>query len=109
MRRFLTVFLGIVLCLQTSYRMPCLVSLANEETQTTGNIQDDSGEKEEKESEDGEKETILLGTVWEGPYNYDNTPEEKKETKEFAFAEEGICEALDWFNEKGKEYNGNIG
>ena len=65
--------------------------------------------KEEKESEDGEKETILLGTVWEGRYNYDNTPEEKKETKEFAFAEEGICEALDWFNEKGKEYNGNIG
>ena len=52
--------------------------------------------KEEKESEDG-------------PYNYHNTPEEKKETKEFAFAEEGICEALDWFNEKGKEYNGNIG
>ena len=65
--------------------------------------------KEEKESEDGEKETILLGTVGEGPYNSDNTPEEKKETKEFAFAEEGICEALDWFNEKGKEYNGNIG
>ncbi len=65
--------------------------------------------KEEKESEDGEKETVLLGTVWEGAYNYDNTPEEKKETKEFAFAEEGICEALDWFNEKGKEYNGNIG
>ena len=23
--------------------------------------------KEEKESEDGEKETVLLGTVWEGP------------------------------------------
>lgn len=37
--------------------------------------------KEEKESEDGEKETILLGTVWEGPYNYDNTPEEKKRRK----------------------------
>ena len=65
--------------------------------------------KEEKESDDGKKETILLGTVWEGPYNYDNTPKKKKETKEFAFAEEGICEALDWFNEKGKEYNGNIG
>ncbi len=53
MRRFLTVFLGIVLCLQTSYRMPCLVSLANEETQTTGNIQDDSGEKEENTEELG--------------------------------------------------------
>ena len=53
MRRFLAVFLGIVLCLQTSYRMPCLVSLANEETQTTGNIQDDSGEKEENTEELG--------------------------------------------------------
>ena len=51
MRRFLAVFLGIVLCLQTSYRMPCLVSLANEETQTTGNIQDDSGEKEKNTEE----------------------------------------------------------
>ena len=53
MRRFLAVFLGIVLCLQTSYRMPCLVSLANEETQTTGNIQDDSGEKEKNTEELG--------------------------------------------------------
>ena len=53
MRSFLAVFLGIVLCLQTSYRMPCLVSLANEETQTTGNIQDDSGEKEKNTEELG--------------------------------------------------------
>lgn len=61
--------------------------------------------KAEKESEGEEKETILLGTVWEGPYNYDTTPKEQKEWKEFVFAEEGICEAMDWFNAKGKEYN----
>ena len=61
--------------------------------------------KEEKELENEEKQTILMGTVWEGPNNYNTTPKEKFETKEFAFAEEGICEALDWFNEKGKEYN----
>lgn len=61
--------------------------------------------KSEKEKEGGEKETILVGTVWEGPYNYDSSPKETFETKEFAFAEEGICEALDWFNAKGKEYN----
>lgn len=59
-------------------------------------------EKKEKETEDGGKVTYLLGTVWEGPYNYDTTPNEKKETKEFSFAEEGICEAMDWFNAKGK-------
>ena len=64
--------------------------------------------KEEKETEDGEKETILVGTVWEGPYNYDNTPQEQKETKEFAYAEEGICEAVEWFNQKEKEYNAKI-
>lgn len=61
--------------------------------------------KAEKGLENDEKETILLGTVWEGPYCYDAAPKEKFVTKEFAFAEEGICAALDWFNEKGKEYN----
>lgn len=61
--------------------------------------------KAERETEGGEKETILRGTVWEGPYIYDVAPKETFQTKEFAFAEEGICEALDWFNAKGKEYN----
>lgn len=61
-------------------------------------------EKSERASGE-EKETILLGTVWEGPYCYDATPEEKKVTREFAFAEEGICEALEWFEEQGKQYN----
>ena len=61
-------------------------------------------EKAERESGE-EKQTILLGTIWEGPYCYDATPEEQKETKDFAFAEEGICEALEWFEEQGKCYN----
>lgn len=60
-------------------------------------------EKREKETEEGEKVAYLLGTVWDGPYNYDTTLDEKKETKEFAFSEEGICDAMEWFNAKGKE------
>lgn len=61
--------------------------------------------KAEKELEDGEKKTILMGSVWRGPFIFDKTPKEKIEAKEFAFAEEGICEALDWFNAKSKEFN----
>lgn len=53
MRRFLAVFLGITLCLQTSFMMPCTISIAEEETETTGNIQDDSGEKEKNTEELG--------------------------------------------------------
>ncbi|XCP83898.1 hypothetical protein ABXS75_12550 [Roseburia hominis] len=61
-------------------------------------------EKAERTSGE-DTETILKGTVWKGPYCYDATPDEVKETKEFAFAEEGICQALEWFEEQGKRYN----
>lgn len=60
--------------------------------------------KAEKEQEDGEKAVILRGTVWRGPYCYDATSDEKMEHREFSFAEEGIQEALEWFERKGKEY-----
>lgn len=62
--------------------------------------------KAEKELENEEKKMILLGTVWRGPYNYDTTPKEKMETKEFEFSDDGIRDAVEWFNIKGKEYNG---
>lgn len=60
--------------------------------------------KSEREQEDGEKALILKGTVWRGPYCYDVTPDVKKEHREFSFAEEGIQEALEWFESKSKEY-----
>lgn len=60
--------------------------------------------KMEKEVEEGEKQTILLGTVWEGPFCYDATEKEKMKNREFPFSEEGICMAVDWFNEMGKDY-----
>lgn len=42
----------------------------------------------------------LLATIWEGPYCYDMTTEEQRETCQFPFTEEGICQAADWLNEK---------
>ncbi|MCB7303495.1 hypothetical protein NE683_03340 [Bariatricus massiliensis] len=60
--------------------------------------------RKEKEAE-GEKTAVLQGIVWRGPYCFDVTPDEKKEYREFPFGEEGIQEAMEWFDMKGKEYN----
>ena len=61
-------------------------------------------EKAERETGDGEKETLFTGTVWKGPYCYDASDKETFVTEEFPFTEEGICAAADWFNEEGKKY-----
>lgn len=42
----------------------------------------------------------LKVTVWPEPFNFLKTPEEKKQSAEFAFAEEGVMEAVDWMNER---------
>ena len=42
----------------------------------------------------------LKATVWEAPYSFDVTADEKKESCEFPFSEEGICQAVDWMNGK---------
>lgn len=58
------------------------------------------------EIEEGEeKKTILQGTIWEGPFCYEVTPKEKMETKNFDYSDDGICQAMDWFNEKSSEFN----
>ena len=59
--------------------------------------------KEEVENGE-EKELILKGYVWEGPFCFDVTPKEKMEGKEFPFSEEGICQALEWLNQKSTEF-----
>ena len=61
------------------------------------------GKTEVEEGE--EKKTLLRGTVWEGPFCYDVTPKEKMEIKDFDFSDDGICQAMDWFNERSSEYN----
>ena len=57
--------------------------------------------KEEKKTDEENSETILVGSIWEGPFIYDKIPQEKITKREFPFAEEGICQAMDWFNEEG--------
>lgn len=48
----------------------------------------------------GEETENLRATIWEAPYNFDVTAEEKKEACEFSFSEEGICQAVEWLNGK---------
>ena len=36
--------------------------------------------------------------IWPDPFNFYKTPEEKKETAEFSFAEDGVVEAVAWMN-----------
>lgn len=59
--------------------------------------------KEEVENGE-EKEVILKGYVWEGPFCFGVTPKETMEGKEFPFSEEGICQALEWLNQKSTEF-----
>lgn len=56
-----------------------------------------------------EKKVVLRGIVWKGPFCFASTPEEKKEHKDFPFSNEGIGEAMDWFNEKSSGYNSSSG
>lgn len=50
------------------------------------------------EDQDGGKK--LRCTVWPEPFNFFKTPEEEKETKEFAFEEDGVADAVAWMNER---------
>ena len=61
--------------------------------------------KEEKKTDEENSETILVGSIWEGPFIYDKIPQEKITKREFPFAEEGICQAMDWFTEEGEKMN----
>ena len=40
----------------------------------------------------------LLCTVWPEPFAFFKTPEEKRETAEFPFGEDGVAEAICWMN-----------
>ncbi len=47
----------------------------------------------------GEDSECLRAAIWDAPYNFTVTPEEKKEYREFPFSEEGICMVVEWLNE----------
>lgn len=48
----------------------------------------------------GEKEKVLKVTVWPEPFNFFRTPQERKQSAVFPFAEEGVSAAVDWMNER---------
>ncbi|MBQ4259797.1 MAG: hypothetical protein IJB84_06015 [Lachnospiraceae bacterium] len=50
-----------------------------------------------------EDEVRLLVTLWPEPFNFVNTPEDKKLTQTFAFEEQGVIEAVAWMNRKLEE------
>lgn len=65
-----------------------------EKKETKQEVLDENNEKKEI------KTKSLLVTVWPEPFNYFNTPEEKKIRSEFSFDEDGIVDAVAWMNER---------
>ena len=47
-----------------------------------------------------EGEKLLRCTVWPEPFNFVKTLEEKKESEEFPFGEDGVTDAVAWMNER---------
>lgn len=48
----------------------------------------------------GEDPVQLRVVIWPQPLGFEAALEEQKETKEFAFSEDGMEEALQWLNER---------
>ncbi len=48
---------------------------------------------------------VLRASAWQGPWNFAVTPEKEIQTKEFAFTEEGLQEAIAWLNDVQGEYH----
>lgn len=45
----------------------------------------------------------LRVTHWPGPYIYDATPDEEKNSKDFPFSNEGLAQATDYLNQVWEE------
>ncbi len=45
----------------------------------------------------GEQE-VIRASYWKGPYCWEATKDEEKESEDFPFTTEGIWEAVDWLN-----------
>ena len=46
-----------------------------------------------------ETESKFQATIWPGPFAFDNTADELKQTRQADFTEEGLMELVDWMNE----------
>ena len=57
--------------------------------------------KEQGSQEQEDKtETVLEAVIWQEPFHYEKTEEEKKHKKDFPFHEDGLWEAVGWLNEE---------
>ena len=45
-----------------------------------------------------ETETVIEAVIWPEPFGFEATPEAKKHSRDFAFTDDGILEAVDWLN-----------
>lgn len=45
-------------------------------------------------------EAAFKVTIWPEPFSFENTPDEKKESKEFSFDEVGKRQLTEWLNEQ---------
>lgn len=50
-----------------------------------------------------EEEPVFLVHAWREPYNYEVTPKEEMDEREFAFSKEGKQEVVDWLNTMFRE------
>lgn len=69
-------------------------------------VEADEAETDEAKAgkaEGAEGAESLRAIIWEGPYSYEVVAAEQKESLEFPFSEEGICEAVEWMNRKWQE------
>ena len=51
-----------------------------------------------EKQEDAEKNPLFLVTIFPGPFCFEATPDEKKQTKTFPFTEEGLSEICTYLN-----------
>lgn len=49
------------------------------------------------------EEKVLRVTVWPEPFCFEKTPEEKKESVQFDYSEEGLDAAYEWLCQKYKK------
>lgn len=60
-------------------------------------------QKEEVSGEESTR-TVLTAYIWPEPFCFEATPDEKKESRQFEFSEEGLCKAIEWLNESHDSY-----
>jgi len=49
--------------------------------------------------ESGEEKDVLVAYIWPEPFCFEATSEELKQSQDFPFSEEGLCQAIAWINE----------